>query len=725
MTRKKLSFSAQSFIGMGAGIVIGLLAGEEAAVLQPFGAVFLQILQMTVIPFLVVSLLLGISAMDPAVLRKVGAAMAFSFVALWALGLASVFTLGQVFPSDGTPSFHVHPQSGGGPSESSMLDLFISRNPFASLADGAVPAVVLFFILLSVNLVRHPNKKAVLDFLQPIQDALLWLTRWLTKIVPYGVFILTAELAGTISIGDFSKLSLYLAFYLLGSLILTFWLLPMTISLSTSYGYRRLMRECMGAVVLAISSGSAFVALPILIQSLRALIADSGGEQRTTDIEAVIPVAFNFPHAGSLFIFLFVLFATAAYGIDTSPWTDLTMVASGIPLLFGSSLYAVGFLLDQVGVPNDALALFVNAGSIVGRFNAGVSVVSLIAISLWTHAALTRQLRVRPLQLTLVIGGTLAAFLAIALVIRPLVSHGDTGVDHYRAQSLTTQNVIVLDTLPSAPLVGAARERLMRGEPIVVGYLPDALPYSYRNAAGELVGYYVAMADRLGADLGVEIHLVAVPRDQQDTLLISGRLDTVLAPVPVTPSLLRHFDVSRIYAEERAFVLLKAGHSEDVEGRIKAGDASGLRLAVIPGYLPVERYAELVPGAELIVVESVDAFRKQTFDGLLLDEVLATAEAIKNPLYHAVPISDEPIMQFALPVRSGSDLRIVLDTWLQMVEQNGFLDEIDQQWIEGQFESEAAPRRPLLLHLLPGQDDSAVKVSVPIAVSDPARTAHE
>jgi ABC-type amino acid transport substrate-binding protein len=183
--------------------------------------------------------------------------------------------------------------------------------------------------------------------------------------------------------------------------------------------------------------------------------------------------------------------------------------------------------------------------------------------------------------------------------------------------------------------------------------------------------------------------------------------------------------VSRIYADERAFVLLTAGHSEDVEGRIRDRDASGLRLAALPGSPPVERYAALVPGAELLSVQSVEAFRKKAFDGLLLGEVLAMAESIKNPLYHAVPISDEPLMQFALPVRSGSDLRIVLDTWLQVVEQNGFLDEIHQQWIEGQFESKAARRRPLLLDLLPGQDHSTVKASAPVVVIDPDRTANE
>lgn len=705
--KKTLSFSAKSFIGMGLGIAVGLLAGDYAAMLQPLGEIFLQILQMTVIPFLVVSLILGIASLDPGLLRKVGTAMALSFIAVWGLALGAVFTLGQAFPGDGRPTFHVHPEAVTTAPESSMIDLFISSNPFSSLADGAVPAVVLFFILLSAHLVKHPKKQAVLDFLQPIQDALLWLTSWLTKVTPYGVFILTAELAGTLSLSDLQKLSLYLTLYVVGSLTLAFWLLPMAISLSTPYRFRTMIRECTGLVVLAISSGSTLVALPMLIQSLRGLVAQDGGQQRTSDVEAVVPVAFNFPHAGTMLGFLFVLFAAAAYGVEISTIEHLALVASGIPMFFAGSISTMNFLIDQTGVPNDALGLYFNADSILYRFRAGVSVVTLIVVSLWIHAALTNQLRFRPARLGVLIGGTLGTLLAAALLIRPFVSHEGSGIDLYQAQTLPSQTVQVLDRMPSVPLPGTGRERLMRAEPLVLGYLPDALPYSYRNARGDLVGYYVAMADRLGHDLGVLVQLAPVTRDQQASALASGQVDSLLAPVAVTQASLQQFDFSRIYAEERAFVLLRAGHSEDIERRLKAGEASGLRLAVLPDSLSMEQLAPLVPGAELTLVDSIDTFRQEAFDGLLLNEVLAKAEQIRNPLYHAVAISEAPIIQFAFPVIPGNDLRVVLDTWLQMIQNDGFLIGIDQQWIDGKFESQAPARRPLLLDLLPTRPGAA------------------
>lgn len=194
----------------------------------------------------------------------------------------------------------------------------------------------------------------------------------------------------------------------------------------------------------------------MLIQNLRALTAGSGGEQRTSDVEAVIPLAFNFPHAGTMLSFLFVLFAASAFGIDLSLWTDLTLVASGIPVLFGGGTYAMGFLLDQAGVPNDVLPLFYNSESIVTRFRAGVSVVSLIVVSLWVHSSLTGQLRFRPVPMALPIGGTLGAFLAAAALVRPLFSHGDSGIDHRWIErqfgsSPPPRRPLLLELLPGTP----------------------------------------------------------------------------------------------------------------------------------------------------------------------------------------------------------------------------------------------------------------------------------
>lgn len=58
--RPRLGLSSQVIIGLVLGILAGLFFGEPVAVVQPLGAIFIGLLQMTVIPYIVVSLIAAI-----------------------------------------------------------------------------------------------------------------------------------------------------------------------------------------------------------------------------------------------------------------------------------------------------------------------------------------------------------------------------------------------------------------------------------------------------------------------------------------------------------------------------------------------------------------------------------------------------------------------------------------------------------------------------------------
>lgn len=56
----RLSLSAKIFFGMGAGIFAGILFGASAQQFYVIGQVFIQLLQMSILPFLMLSLLTGL-----------------------------------------------------------------------------------------------------------------------------------------------------------------------------------------------------------------------------------------------------------------------------------------------------------------------------------------------------------------------------------------------------------------------------------------------------------------------------------------------------------------------------------------------------------------------------------------------------------------------------------------------------------------------------------------
>src|SRR4030095_6378627 len=69
-----------------------------------------------------------------------------------------------------------------------FVDLFIPSNPFHSLANNIVPAVVLFSVFLGVALVGVERKQVLLDVFTVAKEALSSATKFVVGLTPYGIF---------------------------------------------------------------------------------------------------------------------------------------------------------------------------------------------------------------------------------------------------------------------------------------------------------------------------------------------------------------------------------------------------------------------------------------------------------------------------------------------------------------------------------------------------------
>jgi len=67
---KKIKLHTKIFIGLILGVVVGLVFGEKARILEPVGTIFLRLITMIVIPLVLVSLMLGTASLGD--IRKLG-----------------------------------------------------------------------------------------------------------------------------------------------------------------------------------------------------------------------------------------------------------------------------------------------------------------------------------------------------------------------------------------------------------------------------------------------------------------------------------------------------------------------------------------------------------------------------------------------------------------------------------------------------------------------------
>ncbi|HEX9136242.1 MAG TPA: cation:dicarboxylase symporter family transporter, partial [Nitrospirota bacterium] len=227
-----MSLASHVILALVTGIAIGVFFGDRVEFLETAGMVFIKLLQMTVIPYIATSLMLGIGSMSGEQARGVALKVGIVILVLWLLGFVVIFMTPLTFPHLETASFFsdttLLPQK-----EVDYLDLYIPSNPFKSLSATAIPAVVLFFAAVGVAMIGTKNKERVLDPLQTFSSALSRTTKGIMRMIPLGVFAISAATAGTMSPTQFERLGVFFTAYIVAVLLLAFWILPLFLTIFT------------------------------------------------------------------------------------------------------------------------------------------------------------------------------------------------------------------------------------------------------------------------------------------------------------------------------------------------------------------------------------------------------------------------------------------------------------------------------------------------------------
>ena len=235
-----MTFSQKILAGLGAGIVVGLFFGEKVAPLAVVADGFVKLLQMTVLPYVTVSIITSLGTIDLSQAKSLGFKAGAVLAGLWGIALFFCFLFPLVFPSAETASFF-SVSLVQKPPPFDFVGLYIPSNPFNSLANNIVPAVVLFSVILGVALIGIERKKVLLDVLGVASATIARATRFIVQLTPYGIFALAATAAGTLHLEQVERIQLYLITYIAISLLVSLWVLPGIVAALTPIPYREVL----------------------------------------------------------------------------------------------------------------------------------------------------------------------------------------------------------------------------------------------------------------------------------------------------------------------------------------------------------------------------------------------------------------------------------------------------------------------------------------------------
>ena len=442
-----MSSSTKILVGLLSGAFVGIFLGEYASVFKVAADGFVKLLQMTVLPYITLSIVTSMGALSFGEVKTLGLRAGVVLLGLWCFALIFTFLIPLAFPVLETASFFsstlVEQRR-----PFNFLDLFIPSNPFYALSNNIVPAVVIFFIFFGVALIGVERKQIALDVFTVAKDALSRATKFVVSLTPYGIFAIAAHTAGTLNLEQIARIQVYLITYVMVALLVALWVLPGLIAALTPFSYKEVLGPTRDALITAFMAADLFIVLPSLIQACKDLLERHRlVDDRTRSLpDVLVPTSFNFPHTGKLLSISFILFAgwfaDAAVPVSEYPRLALT----GLLTFFGSLSAAVPFLLDLFRIPADTFQLFVATGVVNSRFGALLSAVHTVTVALLGSAAIVGALRfstvriVRYLVVTAVltaavIGGLRVTFNTVfkgsfageevVYSMRPLMAHAE------------------------------------------------------------------------------------------------------------------------------------------------------------------------------------------------------------------------------------------------------------------------------------------------------------
>src|SRR5262249_36156943 len=259
-------------------------------------------------------------------------------------------------------------------SVSSLLGLLIPTDLFTALTQNYVPAVVIFCIFYGVAMQTLKDKQALLSMLETIRLASLRFWNWIVRLGPVGVFALFAVTAGPTALHDLVNMGLYLALFMIGAGILSFWILPGLITGLAPVGHREVIRELQGALAIAAVTTLSVAALPFVTEATRR-IADRcgiGEPERDGIIRTNLSGPYPLGQLRNFFVYLFLVCRSlvfAAYSLKAPREGRHEALLPLMTLLSGfgsptSAVNAVAFLSEWLPLPRGTPELYVELQTI-------------------------------------------------------------------------------------------------------------------------------------------------------------------------------------------------------------------------------------------------------------------------------------------------------------------------------------------------------------------------
>ncbi|MCM3125995.1 MULTISPECIES: dicarboxylate/amino acid:cation symporter [Bacillaceae] len=385
-----MKLSTKIIIALIAGGITGLLINLFAPgifpqldqfVFTPLGKIFLNLINMLVVPIVFFSITLGTAGLgDPKKLGRIGLKTISYFLMTTTMALIIGISLSYVFQPGNVGTFdtaNAEFQSKEAPPVSDTLLNIIPKNPIQAFAEGNMLQIITFSVFVGFALTMLGNKtKGILNLVEQGNDLLMYLVNLVMKFAPYGTFGLIVSAVGSQGLDAIKAMGLYMSVVLLALLIHSIFVYGSSVALLAKKSPIWFFKGFAPAMGVAFSTSSSNATLPISMST-----AQKNLKVPESISSFVQPLGATINMDGTAIMQgVATIFIAQVFNVDLTFTQLITVVLTAVLASIGTAgvpgvgLIMLAMVLQSVNLPVEGIALIIGIDRLLDMTRTAVNI---------------------------------------------------------------------------------------------------------------------------------------------------------------------------------------------------------------------------------------------------------------------------------------------------------------------------------------------------------------
>ena len=381
MKIQKLALHWQMVIALTLGVLFGFIFSNSfevwGNVIDGIGKIFLNAINMIVIPLVFLSTVLGISTMSSSSSMGRIALKTFLYFVITAVFAAVVGVLVAEVLRPGYGTYIVNVDAG------ELLDIaqktesltvmdkimnIVPKNIFETFSSGDILPIILFSLLFGyfVTKINDNRKSTINNLFESLNDVVMALTNFIIRFSPLGIFAIVMGLVGsqandtTTLQNCFRSFAFFVIVVWISLIVMGGIVLPIMVGLMAKVSPIQHLKQIYSALMVAFSTSSSYSALPVIISDAKEKMGVSNNIASFT-----VPLGITFNKIGTIvYECVAVIFVAQAVGVDLTVAQQVSLIGASIVTVLGApsvpmaGVITLAVLLVAMDLPTDYIGMF-------------------------------------------------------------------------------------------------------------------------------------------------------------------------------------------------------------------------------------------------------------------------------------------------------------------------------------------------------------------------------